>query len=151
MPVNLYGPGDDFNEFRSHAIPALIRKCIEAKENQTDLIVWGTGKASREFLYVEDCAEGILLATERYNKSNPVNLGTGNEILIKDLVFLITEMTGFTGNIKWDTTKPDGQMRRCLDVSLAKKEFGFKAKKDFLEGLQETVGWYLQHRENYAI
>jgi len=143
LPVNLYGPRDNFALESSHVIPALIRKFIEAvQNNKKEVEVWGTGEASREFLYVEDAAEGIILATERYNKSEPVNLGAGFEIKIKDLVELITELTGFHGAISWDTTKPDGQPRRCLDVSRAKKEFGFEAKTDFREGLKKTIEWY---------
>ena len=143
LPVNLYGPGDNFALESSHVIPALIRKFIEAvKNNKKEVEVWGTGEASREFLYVEDAAEGIILATERYNKPEPVNLGAGFEIKIKDLVELIAEFTGFEGEISWDTTKPDGQPRRCLDVSRAKKEFGFEAKTDFREGLKKTIEWY---------
>jgi GDP-L-fucose synthase len=143
LPVNLYGPGDNFDPESSHVIPALIRKFTEAvKNNKKEVVVWGTGKVSREFLYVEDAAEGILLATERYNKPEPVNLGAGFEIKIKDLVELIAELTGFEGEIVWDTTKPDGQPRRSLDVSRAEKEFGFKAKTDFREGLKRTIEWY---------
>ena len=143
LPVNLYGSGDNFALESSHVIPALIRKFIEAvQNNKKEVEVWGTGEASREFLYVEDAAEGIILATERYNKSEPVNLGAGFEIKIKDLVELIAELTGFHGAISWDTTKPDGQPRRCLDVSRAKKEFGFEAKTDFREGLKKTIKWY---------
>jgi GDP-L-fucose synthase len=149
LPVNLYGPRDNFDLESSHVIPALIRKFTDAVENnKKEVEVWGTGKASREFLYVEDAAEGILLATERYNKPEPVNLGAGFEIKIKDLVELIAELTGFEGEIKWDTTKPDGQPRRCLDVSKAKKEFGFEAKTDFREGLRNTIDWYKEQRLN---
>jgi len=143
LPVNLYGPRDNFDLESSHVIPALIRKFTEAVENnKKEVEVWGTGKASREFLYVEDAAEGILLATERYNKPEPVNLGAGFEIKIKDLVGLIAELTGFDGEIRWNTGKPDGQPRRCLDVSRAKKEFGFEAKTDFRSGLRKTIEWY---------
>ena len=143
LPVNLYGPGDNFDLESSHVIPALIRKFTEAVENnKKEVVVWGTGKVSREFLYVEDAAEGILLATERYNKPEPVNLGAGFEIKIKDLVELIAELTGYSGKIMWDITKPDGQPRRCLDVSRAAREFGFKAKTDFKGGLKETIKWY---------
>ena len=141
--VNMYGPYDDFNLETSHVIPALIRKFTEAVENnKKEVEVWGTGKASREFLYVEDAAEGIILAAEKYNKPEPVNIGTGFEIKIKDLVEVIAEIAGFEGEIKWDTSKPDGQPRRCLDVSKAKKEFGFEAKVDFREGLEKTIEWY---------
>lgn len=144
MPVNLYGPGDNFDPKSSHVIPALIKKCIDAKESNDDHItVWGTGKASREFIYVEDVAEGIILATEKYEKPNPVNIGAGFEIKIKDLVELIAKLTGFKGKIVWDTTKPDGQPRRMLDTSKAEREFGFKAKTDFEKGLKNTIEWYL--------
>ncbi|MCB4790644.1 MAG: GDP-L-fucose synthase [Elusimicrobia bacterium] len=143
MPVNLYGPGDNFNPDTSHVIPSLIKKCFDAiKNNDTEIIIWGTGKATREFLYVEDASEGIILATEKYNKSDPVNLGAGFEISIKDLAMLIVKLTSFKGKIKWDVTKPDGQPRRCLDVSLAEKEFNFKAKTKFEEGLRKTIDWY---------
>jgi GDP-L-fucose synthase len=143
MPVNLYGPRDNFDPKSSHVIPALIKKCYDAIiENKNEIIVWGTGKATREFLYVEDCAEGILLATEKYNESDPVNLGAGFEISIKDLVDLIAKLTGFNGEIIWDNSKPDGQPRRCLDTSRALKEFGFKAKTNFQQGLKETIEWY---------
>ena len=139
LPVNLYGPRDEFNPKRSHVIPALIRKFTESKESVT---VWGTGKATREFLYVEDAAEGIILATEKYNKSEPVNIGSGMEISIKNLVKTISELTDFKGDILWDKTKPDGQPRRMLDVSKAEKEFGFKAKTTLEEGLKKTVNWW---------
>ena len=139
LPVNLYGPGDNFNPNSSHVIPALIKKCIDG---QQPLTVWGTGKPTREFLYIEDGAEAIILAIERYNKSDPVNLGAGFEITIRDLVKLIVKLTGFKGKIIWDKTKPDGQPRRCLNTSKAFKEFGFKAKVQFEEGLKETIEWY---------
>jgi len=143
LPVNLYGLGDNFDPKSSHVIPALIKKICDAKESGKNYIeVWGTGKATREFLYVEDAAEGIILATERYNKPDPVNLGSGFEISIKELVELITELAGFDGDIRWDTSKPDGQPRRCLDVTKAKKEFGFEAKTDFRKGLKKTIEWY---------
>ena len=149
LPVNLYGPGDNFDLESSHVIPALIRKFTDAvQNNKREVEVWGTGKASREFSYVDDAAEGILLATEKYNKPDPVNIGAGFEIKIKDLVKLIAELTGFDGEIKWDTTKPDGQPRRCLDVRKAKKEFGFEAKTDFREGLRNTIDWYKEQRLN---
>jgi len=141
--VNMYGPYDDFNFNTSHVIPALIRKCVEAiKEKKEEIVVWGTGKASREFLYVEDAAEAVVLATEKYNKPATVNIGAGFEITIKDLVDLIVKLTGFKGKVIWDTTKPDGQPRRCLDTSKAEKEFGFKAKTTFEEGLKKTIEWY---------
>ncbi|MFX0141720.1 MAG: NAD-dependent epimerase/dehydratase family protein [Candidatus Hodarchaeota archaeon] len=143
LPVNLYGPGDNFDPKSSHVIPALIKKCIDAIENGEDhIIVWGTGKASREFLYVEDAAEAIILATKGYDKSNPVNIGAGFQISIKNLVKLIAELTGFKGKILWDKTKPDGQPRRMLDVSKAEKEFGFKARTSFKEGLRKTIEEY---------
>jgi GDP-L-fucose synthase len=143
LPVNLYGPGDNFDLESSHVIPALIRKFTEAvQNNQREVEIWGTGEASREFLYVEDAAEGIVLATQKYNKPEPLNIGAGFEIKIKDLVSLIAESTGFQGKIVWDTTKPDGQPRRCLDTSKAKQEFGFEAKTDFREGLRKTIEWY---------
>jgi GDP-L-fucose synthase len=147
VPVNLYGPGDNFNPDSSHVIPALIKKCVEAIDAGDDHIVcWGTGKASREFVYVNDAAEGILLATEHYNGSEPVNIGAGFEITIKDLVEKIAKLAGFKGQIRWDTSKPDGQPRRCLDVSRAQKFFGFKAQMTFDEGLQRTIDWYLKNR-----
>ncbi|MBA4397832.1 MAG: GDP-fucose synthetase [Syntrophus sp. (in: bacteria)] len=143
LPVNLYGPGDNFDPESSHVIPALIKKCVDAAQNKEDeIVVWGTGTATREFFYVEDAAEAICLATERYNKSEPVNIGPGFEISIKDLVALIVELTGFKGRITWDTTKPDGQPRRMLDTSRAFSEFGFRAKTDFREGLKRTIDWY---------
>jgi len=143
MPVNLYGPGDNFDPKTSHVIPALIRKCIEAKEQGDDhIVVWGAGNASREFLYVEDAAEGIILATEKYDKPDPVNLGAGFEIKIRDLVELIAKLTGFKGKIIWDSSKPDGQPRRMLDTSKAQSEFCFKSKTSFKEGLKKTIEWY---------
>jgi GDP-L-fucose synthase len=147
LPVNLYGPRDNFNPESSHVIPALIKKIFDAKESGNDYItVWGTGKATREFLYVEDAAEGIILATEKYNKPEPVNLGSGFEISIKYLVELIAELAGFDGEIRWDTNNPDGQPRRCLDVSRAQKEFGFKAKVGFRRGLEKTIEWYKEKK-----
>jgi GDP-L-fucose synthase len=143
LPVNLYGPRDNFNPGSSHVIPALIKKMFDAKlEGKKEVVVWGTGKATREFLYVEDAAEGLILATERYNKQDPVNFGYGFEISIRELVELIVELVGFEGEIKWDTSKPDGQPRRCLDVSRAKGEFGFEAEVGFREGLEKTIEWY---------
>jgi GDP-L-fucose synthase len=147
VPVNLYGPRDNFNPDSSHVIPALIKKCVDAIDAGDDHIVcWGTGKASREFIYVEDAAEGILLGTERFNGSEPVNIGAGFEITIKDLVEKIARLTGFKGRIDWDTSKPDGQPRRCLDVSRAQNLFGFEAKMTFDEGLKKTIDWYLENR-----
>ncbi|MBT9150328.1 MAG: GDP-L-fucose synthase [candidate division WS2 bacterium] len=143
LPINLYGPGDNFDPESSHVIPALIKRIFDAKELDMDYITaWGTGKATREFLYVEDAAEGIILATEKYNKPEPVNIGSGFEISIKDLVELIVQLVGFDGEIRWDRSKPDGQPRRCLDVGRAKEEFGFEAKVDFMEGLKNTIEWY---------
>ena len=148
LPVNLYGPGDNFNPRSSHVIPALIRKCVEAKENNEDhIVVWGDGSPTREFIYVKDAAEGIALAAERYNESDPVNIGSGFEISIKDLVEKIAKMTGFEGDLVWDTSKPNGQPRRALDVSRAKDKFDFEAKTDFDEGLQNTIDWYLANRK----
>jgi len=143
LPVNLYGPRDNFDPERSHVIAALIKKMVDAKlEGKGEIVVWGTGKASREFLYVEDAAEGILLATEKYNKPDPVNLGSGKETTIKEIVDLIARLTGYEGEIVWDASKPDGQPRRCLETNRAKKEFGFEAKTDFEEGLKKTIEWY---------
>jgi len=143
LPVNLYGPGDNFNPKSSHVIPALIKKVFDAQERgERHIVVWGTGKATREFLYVEDAAEGITLATEKYDKREPINLGAGFEISIKSLVELICELAKFDGEIKWDIPKPDGQPRRCLDTNKAKKEFGFQAEIDFKEGLKRTIEWY---------
>jgi GDP-L-fucose synthase len=147
LPVNLYGPKDNFDPESSHVIPALIKKMIDAKlKCESEVVVWGTGKSSREFLYVEDAAEGVLLAAEKYDKSDPVNLGVGKEITIRELVSLIAELTGYDGKVVWDTSKPDGQPRRCLDTSKARKEFGFVAKTDLVEGLKKTIDWYLQNR-----
>jgi len=143
LPVNLYGPEDNFDPESSHVVPALIKKCVDAVESGEDrIVVWGTGRASREFLYVEDAAEAIVLATEKYDKPEALNIGAGFEIKIKDLVSLVVELTGFQGEIVWDNTKPDGQPRRRLDVSRAEKEIGFKAKTDFREGLRKTIEWY---------
>lgn len=147
LPVNLYGPRDNFDLETSHVIPALIRKCLEAKEQNKDHItVWGTGKATREFLYVEDAAEAILLAAEHYDGDQPVNIGTGEEISIQSLAELIAELTGYTGEIRWDPQKPDGQPRRCLDVRKAKEYFGFEAKVSLKEGLRKTIEWYVSQR-----
>lgn len=143
LPVNLYGPRDNFDPRSSHVIPALIKKCVDARKRGEPFIeCWGTGAATREFLYVEDAAEGILLAAEHYNKPDPVNLGSGREISIKDLATLIARLTRFTGEIRWDPTKPDGQPRRCLDTQRAKREFGFEARTPFEEGLRRTIEWY---------
>jgi GDP-L-fucose synthase len=149
LPVNLYGPRDNFDPTTSHVIPALIRKFIEAKETgQENVVVWGDGSPTREFLFVEDAAEGILLATEQYNDSQPVNLGSGMEISIKDLAGLIAGLTGFTGNLVWDTTKPNGQPRRSLDTSRAEQFFGFQAQIPFDEGLRRTIEWYQLARKS---
>ena len=146
LPVNLYGPGDNFNPESSHVIPALIKKFIAAAEGgQKEVTVWGTGKATREFLYVDDCAQGVCLAAARYDKPEPVNLGAGFEITIKDLAGVIARLTGFSGKVNWDVTKPDGQPRRMLDTSRA-AEFGFKAKTHFEEGLKKTIEWYKSNR-----
>ena len=143
LPVNLYGPGDNFNPGSSHVIPALIKKCVEAvNTGAKEITVWGTGKATREFLYVEDCAEAIVLATEKYNAPEPVNIGAGFEISIKELVELIARLTGFKGNLVWDASQPDGQPRRMLNTSRAAKEFGFKSTTNFETGLQKTIEWY---------
>jgi GDP-L-fucose synthase len=143
LPVNLYGPGDSFDPEKSHVIPALIKKCFDAIHAGADHIdVWGTGAASREFLYVEDCARAIVLATQHYEKPEPINLGAGREISIRELVALIGELCGFRGEIRWDSSKPDGQPRRCLDVSKAEREFGFRAQTDFRDGLRKTIEWY---------
>jgi len=148
LPVNLYGPGDNFNPDSSHVIPALIKKFTDAKKDHSPQVeVWGTGSASREFLYVDDAARGIILAAERYNKPEPVNLGAGMEITIHDLVDLIQELTHYSGDIHWDTSKPDGQPKRSLDVSRAEMEFGFRAKLPFREGLQRTIEWYETYSE----
>ncbi|MCW4015250.1 MAG: GDP-L-fucose synthase [Candidatus Bathyarchaeota archaeon] len=144
LPVNLYGPRDNFNAESSHVIPAIIKKMVDAKlTKKNEVVVWGTGSASREFLYVEDAAEGIVLATETYTKPEPINLGTGKEIEIVTLVKLIANLVGYDGKITWDASKPDGQPRRSLDTNKAKKEFGFTAKTDFTKGLQKTITWYL--------
>jgi GDP-L-fucose synthase len=145
LPVNLYGPGDNFDLETSHVIPALVRKMAEAKERgEGEVVLWGDGSPTREFLYVDDCAEAICLAAERYSGSEPVNLGTGEEIAIRDLATLIAEATGFEGEIVWDTSKPNGQPRRKLDTSRAEELFGFRATTSFREGLERTVAWYAQ-------
>lgn len=146
LPVNLYGPRDNFDPNSSHVIPALIKKCIDAiNEGRDEIEVWGDGSASREFLYVDDAVEGILLAAEKYDKSDPINLGSSFEITIKDLVEIIAKQTGYTGKIVWDKTKPNGQPRRKLDVSRAKNEFGFKSSTTFEDGLRQTIDWYKKH------
>jgi GDP-L-fucose synthase len=146
LPVNLYGPGDNFDPESSHVIPALIKKCVDAKnEGKDEVMVWGSGKPTREFIYVEDAAEGILMATEKYNKSEPVNIGAGFEISIKELVSKIVELTDYEGKIVWNTSKPDGQPRRMLNTNKAKEEFGFEAKMEFQEGLKRMIAWYLNN------
>ena len=143
LPVNLYGPRDNFDPHTSHVIPALIRKCVDARERRDKFIeCWGTGTPTREFLYVEDAAEAILLAAERYDKPEPINLGSGEEIPIRDLVTRIARLTRYAGEIRWDSTKPDGQPRRCLDVERAAREFGFRAETKFEDGLRATIRWY---------
>jgi|TARA_B100000315_G_scaffold188798_1_gene178551 GDP-L-fucose synthase len=147
LPVNLYGPRDNFDQNSSHVIPALMKKCLDSiEQGKNEIVVWGTGKPSREFIYAKDAAEGILLATEKYNKSEPVNIGSGFEITIKDLVNLIVKLTGFRGDVVWNTSKPDGQPRRMLDTSKAEREFGFKSKIDFDEGLRKTIDYYKSRR-----
>jgi GDP-L-fucose synthase len=147
FPVNLYGPRDNFELQTSHVIPALIRKCAEAKEHQaSEIVLWGDGTPTREFLYVEDAAEGILLAAEHYNEAPPLNLGTGEEITIKALATLIASEIGYEGRIVWDTTKPNGQPRRCLDVSRIKQAVGFQAKHALRDGLRKTIRWYHANR-----
>ncbi|NLV12638.1 GDP-L-fucose synthase family protein [Haloarcula argentinensis] len=148
MPVNLYGPRDDFDLETSHVIPAIIRKCIEARERGDESITaWGTGEPTREFLYVKDAADGILTATERYDESDPVNLGSRMEISIRDLIETIADLTDFEGGVEWDVSKPDGQPRRKLDTSRARERFGWEATTEFEEGLKATIEWYEEHRE----
>jgi GDP-L-fucose synthase len=150
LPVNLYGPRDNFDVETSHVIPALIRKCVEAKEKgSSEIVLWGDGSPTREFLYVEDAAEGLLLATERYDGEEPVNLGTGQEIPIRDLAQVIATEVGFTGAITWDTTQPNGQPRRCLDVTGAERLFGFRARHSFREGIAKTIEWYHRARSGH--
>jgi GDP-L-fucose synthase len=148
LPTNLYGPGDKFDPGVSHVIPALIKKCVDAiTRGDEEIEVWGTGRATREFLYVDDAAEGILLATERYDEPDPVNLGSGREVSIKELAELIARLTGFEGNLRWDPLKPDGQPRRLVDATRAEKAFGFKAETLLEDGLRATIDWYLGHRK----
>jgi GDP-L-fucose synthase len=147
LPVNLYGPNDNFDLHTSHVIPALIRKCVEARDRgDKEIVAWGTGKASREFLYVDDCAEGLILALEKYDSPEPMNLGNGREVTIKDLTEMVAKVARFEGKIIWDATKPDGQPRRCLDVQRAAKEIGFRATTTLEDGLRKTVEWFEQHR-----
>jgi GDP-L-fucose synthase len=149
LPVNLYGPRDNFHPQSSHVIPALIRKCVEAKHSGAgEIVLWGDGTPTREFLYVEDAAEGLILAAEKFNGPEPVNLGSGNEIHIADLATTIAAAVGFEGKVVWDTTKPNGQPRRCLDVSRAKELFGFEAKTSLAEGIKKTVEWFLENEGN---
>jgi GDP-L-fucose synthase len=151
LPVNLYGPRDNFDPASSHVIPALIKKCFDAMDAGDDeIVVWGDGTPTREFLYVGDCAEAIVLATEKYDKPEPVNIGAGFEISIKDLAQLIVELTGFEGRITWDTSKPGGQPRRCLEVGRAEREFGFRARTSFEEGLAKTIDWYRSVRQQQS-
>ncbi len=151
LPVNLYGPRDNFDLDSSHVIPALIRKCLEARQAGSPRIVaWGTGAPTREFLYVEDAAEAILLAAERYDGPDPVNLGSGNEISIRELVGLVMEQVGYRGEVEWDSSMPDGQPRRCLDTSRALREFGWRAEVPFRAGLERTIAWYLEKQERKA-
>ena len=143
LPVNLYGPGDNFDPETSHVIPAIIKKCMDAVDSEArEVVLWGTGTPTREFLYVDDAAEAVVLAAERYNGADPVNVGYGSEISIKDLALLIAGLTGFSGSILWDTTKPDGQPKRSLDVSKAERLFGFRAQVSFQDGLRRTIDWY---------
>ena len=149
LPVNLYGPGDNFDPETSHVIPAIIKKCMDAVVSEVrEVVLWGTGKPTREFLYVDDAAEAVVLAAERYNGADPVNVGYGSEISIGDLALLIASLTGFSGSILWDTTKPDGQPKRSLDVSKAERLFGFRAQVSFQDGLQRTIGWYKSVRRS---
>ena len=151
LPVNLYGPGDNFDPRTSHVIPALIRKCVDAVENKADhIVLWGDGTPTREFLFVDDAAHAIVAASQRYNSSEPVNLGSGNEISIADLATTVARCVGFTGRIVWDTSKPNGQPRRRLDVSRAELGFGFRATTTFAEGLKRTVDWYMASRHGVA-
>src|SRR5437867_5514578 len=149
LPVNLYGPADNFDPETSHVIPAIIKKCMDAVVSEAcEVVLWGTGKPTREFLYVDDAAEAVVLAAERYNGADPVNVGYGSEISIKDLALLIASLTGFGGSIIWDTTKPDGQPRRSLDVSKAERLFGFRAQVSFQDGLRRTIDWYKSVRRS---
>ncbi len=150
LPVNLYGPRDNFDLETSHVIPALVRKMIEAREGRGEVVLWGDGSPTREFLFVEDCAEGIRLAAERYDRPEPVNLGTGEEISIRELAELVRDLTGYHGEIVWDTSKPNGQPRRKLDVSRAERLFGFKARTSLRDGIERTVAWYEAEASSYA-
>jgi GDP-L-fucose synthase len=151
LPVNLYGPGDNFDPVSSHVIPALIRKCVEARDaGEAEMVCWGSGNATREFLYVDDVAEAFLLAAERYDRPEPVNVGAGFEISIRDLATLVAELTGFKGRLRFDPSKPDGQPRRMLDVTRARETFGFSAKTPFRDGLERTIAWYERSRAAQA-
>jgi GDP-L-fucose synthase len=151
LPVNLFGPRDNFDLHTSHVIPALVRKCVEAKQRgDAQITAWGTGQASREFLYVEDCARGLILAMERYDSPEPINLGSGREISIRDLTEMVARLSAFKGNIVWDSSKPDGQPRRCLDVSAAQERLDFKAETSLEEGLKKTIEWFDRHRASAA-
>jgi GDP-L-fucose synthase len=146
LPVNLYGPGDNFDPQTSHVIPALVRKCLEARAaGNSEVVLWGDGSPTREFLYVKDAAGAIIAATRLYDKPEPVNLGSGREISIRDLAEVIARLTRFSGSFRWDATKPNGQPRRCLDIGRAEREFGFRARTSLETGLQDTIAWYLQH------
>lgn len=148
LPVNLYGPRDNFHLQTSHIIPAIIRKCVEAADRgDKEIVAWGTGKASREFLYVEDCADGLVTAMEKYDSPEPMNLGNGREITIRQAIETIAGLSGFKGKITWDASKPDGQPRRCLDVERARSEIGFVARTEFREGLRKTIDWFIAHRK----
>jgi GDP-L-fucose synthase len=152
LPVNLYGPRDNFNLNSSHIIPAIIRKCLEAKERgDKEIVAWGTGSASREFLYVEDLAEGLVLALEKYDSPEPMNLGNGREVTIRQAIETIAKLVGFVGKITWDATKPDGQPRRCLDVSRAKAAIGFEAATTFEDGLRKTIDWFIENRSRARV
>ena len=152
LPVNLYGPRDNFDLQTSHIIPAIIRKCVEAKERgEPQVVAWGSGNVSREFLYVEDCARGLVLALERYDGSAPVNLGSGREVTIRQAVEMIARLSGFEGKVVWDSTRPDGQPRRCLDVRRAKELFGFEAKMDLEQGLRDTIDWFIRNRHEAKV
>ncbi len=149
LPVNLYGPRDHFDPQISHVIPALIKKCVDARESRLpEIVVWGDGTATREFLYVEDAADGIIMAAERYSGPDPINLGSSSEISIRELAVLIAELTAFNGEVRWDASKPNGQPRRKLDTTKAERSFGFRARIDFREGLRRTIGWYESHRSS---
>ncbi len=151
MPVNLYGPGDNFDPESSHVIPAIIKKCVDSiLAGERRIVLWGTGSPTREFLHADDCAEGILLASESYNKPEPVNLGSGREISIRDLAELIAKLTGFQGEMVWDASYPDGQPRRCLDITRAQAEFGFRAAITLEKGIRQTIDWYVQQRKTGA-